>query len=243
MAGSKKYIGKLCVYCRKNKATTADHVFPREMFQVTQRNMLPKVPACTECNNEKSKIEHYLLSVLPFGATHSNAKKALSIDTKRRLEKNKKLHNQMHQNKGKIFIVNEENTVEKRLTVKFDGEQLHKFIGYVGLGLNWFYWEKYLPLNYSFISFTPSPTGVELIKELHSLSSSLVINEFIGEDTVKCKGIMDEINNGISVWSIQLMGGITIATDDKGMIFKNSFVTMITGKPRELEKLNINNEA
>lgn len=80
MAGSKKYRGKVCVYCRTNKSSTADHIFPREFFQIDKRADLPKVPACQKCNNEKSKLEHYLAAILPFGATHSDAKKELSID-------------------------------------------------------------------------------------------------------------------------------------------------------------------
>ena len=95
MGSSKKYKDKMCVYCRQKMSTTADHIFPRELFQAEQRNLLPKVPSCTNCNNEKSKLEHYLLTVLPFGATHLNAQKTLSIDVAKRLRKNRKLHEQI----------------------------------------------------------------------------------------------------------------------------------------------------
>lgn len=240
MAKSKKYIGKLCVYCRDAVSTTADHVFPREMFQISQRHMLPKVPSCNECNNKKSQIEHYLLSVLPFGATHQNAKQALSVDVRKRLVKNKKLHNEIREGFGDSYIRVSETTIEKRLRVKFDSEQLHEFISYVGLGLNWHYWEQYLPNNYSFVSFTPSPTGMEFITGLFNLSSNLRVNELLGEDTVRCKGIMSEVDSGISVWGVQLLGGMTVVDEEQGKIFKNSLVAMITGKPDELEKLNLN---
>ena len=109
MGGSKKYKKKLCVYCRNSISATADHVFPREIFQPDQRSMLPKVPSCINCNNEKSILEQYLLSVLPFGATHSNAEKALAVDTKKRLAKNKKLHKKLklelfHQKTEKKYL-------------------------------------------------------------------------------------------------------------------------------------------
>lgn len=85
---SKKYKDKICVYCRESTSTTADHVFPREFFQKHQRSNLPKVPSCKSCSNEKSKLEHYLLSVLPFGATHSYVHQVLSVDVPKRLERN-----------------------------------------------------------------------------------------------------------------------------------------------------------
>jgi hypothetical protein len=74
---SKKYKGKVCVYCGKEPSTTGDHVFAREFFLVKHRDGLPQVPSCDKCNGEKSALEHYLTAVLPFGARHRNASQAL----------------------------------------------------------------------------------------------------------------------------------------------------------------------
>ncbi len=66
--GSKRYRGKRCVYCgRDGAADTGDHVIARGFFLPSERDQLPQVPACNQCNNEKSRIEHHLLTVLPFG--------------------------------------------------------------------------------------------------------------------------------------------------------------------------------
>lgn len=220
-------------------STTADHVFPREFFQKEQRDMLPKVPSCDKCNNEKSQLEHYLLSVLPFGATHQNAHKALSIDVKRRLENNKKLHDKIKKGIGYKQISNGDGNLEKRLTVELDSNILHEFAGFIGRGLIWHHWDRYLPLNCSFKTFTPSPTGMEFISGLFNLSSTLRVDNKLGNNTVRYKGVMSEIDDGLSVWAIQMLGGITVADEHLQHIFSNSFVVMITGSTEILEQLNI----
>jgi hypothetical protein len=70
---SKKYKGKLCVYCASGIATVADHVIAREFFLPARRANLSKVPACHNCNDVKGRLEHYLTAVLGFGARHADA--------------------------------------------------------------------------------------------------------------------------------------------------------------------------
>lgn len=238
MGSSKKYKGKLCAYCRKNISATADHVFPREIFQKYQRDGLPKVPSCIECNNRKSKLEHYLLSVLPFGATHANAHQALSVDVARRLNKNRKLHTKIREEFGYKFLPTKEGGLEKRLALSLDYDILHEFIGFVGRGLIYYHWEKYLPLECTYKVFTPSPTGLEFLNGLFDLSSNYRVNTQLGADTVRYKGVLSEIDEGMSVWAIQLLGGITVADDMARHVFSNSFVVMITGTEQMIEGIN-----
>ena len=54
---SKKFKGKLCVYCGTGESETADHVVAREFFPETHRDGLPKVPACKACNAAKAALE------------------------------------------------------------------------------------------------------------------------------------------------------------------------------------------
>ena len=238
MGSSKKYKEKLCAYCRKDKSVTADHVFPREIFQTHQRVGLPKVPSCTKCNNKKSKLEHYLLSVLPFGATHANAYKALSVDVVKRLKKNQKLHRKIRREQSYKLIPTPDGGVENRLTLTFDHEILHEFIGFVGRGLTLYHWGKYLPLNCSYKVFTPSPTGLKFLDSLFNLSTNLRVNSQLGDDTIRYKGVLSEIDEGMSVWAIQLLGGITISDQTKRHVFSNSFVAVITGTDQMLESMN-----
>lgn len=76
---SKKYKGKICVYCVEAESTSTDHVFARKFFLETDRAGLPQVPSCDPCNRAKATLEHYLASVLPFGARHSGARDNLEL--------------------------------------------------------------------------------------------------------------------------------------------------------------------
>jgi hypothetical protein len=86
---SKRFKGLLCAYCSQRPAVTGDHLFAREFFLKTQRANLPQVPTCDRCNGEKSKLEHYLTAVLPFGGRHPDALTNLSQMVEPRLAKNK----------------------------------------------------------------------------------------------------------------------------------------------------------
>src|SRR3990167_5183701 len=100
---SKKYKGKTCVYCQERPSIRqGDHVFSRELFLESERANLIKVPACDECNNDKSKHEHYLTSLLPFGGLHVDAKEHLSTMVPPRLEKNQKLKREL--NAGMMYV-------------------------------------------------------------------------------------------------------------------------------------------
>ena len=129
--------------------------------------------------------------------------------------------------------------LEGRLNVKFDSNVLHEFIGFIGLGLMWHHWQKYLPLNCSFKTFTPSPHGIEYISSLFNSSSNLRVDVQLGGDTVRYKGVMSEVDEGVSIWAIQLLGGITISDENHRHIFNNSFVAMITGSSETLGNLEI----
>jgi glutaredoxin len=237
LGGSKKFKGKLCVYCRRNESTTADHVFPRELFQIEQRDQLPKVPSCVECNNEKSKLEHYLSAVLPFGATHSNSEKALSVDAAKRLEKNQKLHKELKRRFGYRQVPSEHGGTEERLVVELNYEALHDFVGFIGRALMWHHWGTYLPSEFRFIVFTPSSSGIEYISRLFEMSSDYRVDVKLGGDTVRYKGVMSEVDEGLSIWAIQLLGGMTVSDKSLGYVFKNSFVAMVTGPSKAIENL------
>lgn len=217
-------------------STTADHVFPREIFQVEQRAMLPKVPACEQCNNKKSHLEHYLLTVLPFGATHSNAEKALSTDVRKRLKKNLKLHRKIKKDHGYTYISTPGNILERRMFLKYDNDILHKFVGYIGCGLTWFHWDKYLPVDCALNIFIPSPKGLEFLNHVFFLKTNYRVDTQLGDGIVRYKGVMSEIDDGFTIWAVQLFGGITISDQDQKHTFTNSFVAMMTGKQEIIEK-------
>src|SRR6188508_2078331 len=55
-----------CAYCGTIGPVTDDHVIPRGMFGRPLPSYLPVVPACKDCNNDKSYFDDYLRTVLVY---------------------------------------------------------------------------------------------------------------------------------------------------------------------------------
>src|SRR5208282_1851020 len=91
----RKFSGEVCVYCNDAESESPDHAIGRGFFLEEQRSNLPKVPACERCNNRKSKLEHYLMTVLPFGAKTADAGAILTKLVQPRLAKNAKLNRKL----------------------------------------------------------------------------------------------------------------------------------------------------
>jgi hypothetical protein len=120
---SKKYKGKICVYCQERPSIRqGDHVFSRELFLESERANLIKVPVCDKCNNDKSKYEHYLTSLLPFGGLHVDAKEHMSTLVPQRLERNQKLKRDLGAGMGYVTRADENGNEIRVLTVPFSGE-------------------------------------------------------------------------------------------------------------------------
>jgi hypothetical protein len=90
-----KFGGEICVYCNIAPAESKDHVVGRKFFLEERRGNLPQVPSCKRCNNRKSELEAYLMTVLPFGAKNVDAVKILTKLVPPRLEKNAKLEQKL----------------------------------------------------------------------------------------------------------------------------------------------------
>jgi len=57
---------KMCTYCNMRRATTVDHVPPKNMFPSPRPVNLITVPACDGCNNKYAKDEEYFIASVMF---------------------------------------------------------------------------------------------------------------------------------------------------------------------------------
>ena len=130
----KKYKGKLCAYCGVRESTGPDHVLGRGFCTEEHRGNLPQVPACDQCNARKSQLEHYLMTVLPFGGRHRDSRITLQTLVPKRLEKNAKLHRELEIGYIGDKLPLRENTIEP----------LFQFIA---KGLVWHHWGVILTLQ------------------------------------------------------------------------------------------------
>jgi hypothetical protein len=162
---SKKFKGQRCAYCSLHEAVTGDHIFAREFFLPSARADLPQAPACLECNNEKSKLEHYLTAVLTFGGRHADASENLASMVRKRLEKNSKLHSNLMAGQRIVSVSEKETKPEETIAIPFDGAKLEQLFSMITRGLVWYHWGIYLEHGYEVQTQTVTPYGLEQMKK------------------------------------------------------------------------------
>lgn len=230
---SKKYKGKTCVYCQvRPSIRQGDHVFSRELFLECERANLVKVPACDECNNDKSKFEHYLTALLPFGGLHADAKEHLSTLVPPRLERNLKRKRELG-SEMKYVTKSDENGIESRvLTIPFEGDNYTELFKFIVKALSWFHWGTYIRPDS--VVFTSALTGFgeEMFKQhLFSLNAKNTVDQTLGNDSVKYYGMQAVDNDQISIWRFEVFNGIVVSNSEEEGFHKSTCIGVISGPP------------
>ncbi len=231
---SKKYKGKICVYCQKRPSIRqGDHVFSRELFLESERANLIKVPACDECNNDKSKHEHYLTSLLPFGGLHADAKEHLSTLVPPRLEQNQKLKRELAAGIEYVTRADENGNESRDLTVPFNGEIYTGLFEFIVKALSWFHWRTYIDKNSIVLTTALTKFGEEIFQQhLFSLRPKNILDETIGEDTVKYYGMQAVDNDQITIWKFEVFNGLVVSSREDGGFHKSTCIGAISGPPQ-----------
>jgi hypothetical protein len=142
---SKKYIGKTCAYCtREGVSEIPDHVVAREFFLVRDRGNLPIIPACAKCYADKSKLEHYALSIIPLGNRHVDAKEYSAANIKRRLRKNPALRNKLFVEPTGIWERHPNGLLVPTASVAFGQEKFRGLFALIVRGLFAHHWGEVL---------------------------------------------------------------------------------------------------
>jgi hypothetical protein len=178
---SKKFKGKPCVYCQERPSIKqGDHVFSRELFLESERANLIKVPSCDECNNEKSKFEHYLTVLLPFGGRHTDAKDNLSTLVSPRLDKNLKLKRELEAGMKYVWSKDQNGGLIRNLTVPIDIDRFTGLFKYLVKALSWHHWDTYIRKDSVVFTTALTKFGVEMFHQhLFSLRAKNPVNEVI----------------------------------------------------------------
>jgi hypothetical protein len=206
----KKHKGKPCAYCFERLSETADHVFAREFFLPGARANLPQVPACSLCNGQKSALEHYLTSVLPFAGRHEGALPNLKNMVPQRLAKNAKLHRTLRDNWGRIWA--EEGGIHIRVsTLPLDPTKLQQLFALIVRGLVCFHFGTYLRREDEIPVFFLARAGETYFDRLFSLDVAARVNADLGHGTFCYEGAQDVDCPQITVWRFQIYGGVKFA--------------------------------
>jgi hypothetical protein len=208
---SKKYRGKTCVYCAAaGSSETADHVVCREFFPVSARDNLPKVPACSKCNGEKSYLEHYLTTVMPFGGTQKSAEEMLKEQVSRRLDRNEKLRAKLSMGFSYRFASKNGGPWQRQLAISFDGDKLNRLFGYMLRGLAFHHWGLVFnedhAVSASFVSEIVRP-----LLEKSLAQEGVRVAGRLGDGVFVYEGLQAHGDPYITIWRMSLYGAEVMA--------------------------------
>lgn len=210
---SKRFKGKTCVYCGiPGTAQTGDHVFAREFFSKDRRADLPKVPACEPCNRQKSELEHYLTTVLPFASQHSEASELFVSKTPERLARNVKLHRELAAGQGRVMI-RERGASSSRMTIPFEGEKLAALFRMVLRGLVAHHWNVLVPQDHFVGAGFLAKTGDTFMRHLFLMNTNQQIRRTLGDGLVLYEGVQAIDDPAFTIWRFQLYGGTLVVGD------------------------------
>jgi hypothetical protein len=229
--GSKRFRGQKCVYCSERPAVAGDHVFAREFFVINARDNLPQVPVCDGCNNEKSRLEHYLTAILPFGGQHADARQNLVSHVPARLAKNLRLHQELHAGRGYIWR-QEPQVPRAAMTLPVEQGKICALFGYVARGLAWFHWSVYLEAHHVSKALLLSRFGCEYFSRVFGMNAARRVQNSLGNGTIEYVGVQGVDMPQLTLWRIRFYGGIEFAGDPDAPDEIATEIAAITGTRR-----------
>lgn len=228
---SKKFKNQICAYCAvPNLSETADHVFAREFLITSERNDLPKVPACKKCNNDKSKLEHYLSAVIPFGAQRKNDE-SIWQKVKSRLDKNIKLFRAISAG-IEYKIIPGDGFDFPRMIIPFDGEKYIQLFEFITKGLLVYHWNLHLTGENDLIVITATKEGEAIFDQIHSGNANQRVRGNIGNETFLYEVAQAKDNPNITICKFIVLGGVQLSEGGENI---TSVTYAITG-PQDLIK-------
>ena len=227
----KRFKGKLCVYCSRRLAVTGDHVFAREFFLPEVRDNLPQVPTCDPCNNEKSKLEHYLTALLPFGGRHAHAHENLESMVPGRLAKNLRLARELNAGRGRIWYM-EDRVFRLSMTVPIDAKRACELFAQIGRGLAWYHWGTYLQPEQTCQALFLSKFGREYFSRIFTMNAANRVEQDLGKATVNYSGVQAVGTPQLTLWRMRFYGGISLSGDPQAPNEVSTEIAAITGPKR-----------
>lgn len=225
----KKYKGKICVYCAQATSTSADHVFAREFFLSSERTDLPQVPACDACNRHKALLEHYLTAVLPFGGRHSTAQRNLAELVPKRLARNRKLQQEISAGMRRMWIEKNGRLIPGG-ALPLDGGRLKELLSLEARGLLWYHWNTLLRVDDVVKVHALTGFGEAFFEHALGMRSASRVTATLADGVIIYEGVQAVDPPQLSVWKIQLYGGMTVGDGASPQTFA-TFFGVITGPP------------
>lgn len=215
---SKAFKSGLCAYCCAAEATTADHVIARGFFPEDLRANLPKVGACRECNSRKSRLEHTLTALMPFGARHGRASDAL-LAVERKLSKNQRLHRLLASGLRYMFRSINGSPWAPEMTVPFDGQDLELLGEYIVKGLARHHWDLEIGSDTFVRASFLRAEGAAAFDRFFAGQARGRVSCDLGQGVFRYEGIQSIDAPALTLWKMSIygaeLGGDTAATGQR----------------------------
>jgi len=238
---SKRFKGKLCVYCSQRPGVSGDHIFAREFFLPQARGNLPQVPACDRCNNEKSKLEHYLTALLPFGARHQDAHENLTSQVHGRLAKNQRLARELNAGRGRIWHI-EDKIFQPMMTLPIDPQRACELFAQIGRGLAWHHWGTYLQPSHISKAMFLTKFGRTFFARIFTMNAASRVQQALGKATVSYSGVRAINTPQLTLWRIQFYGGMVLSGDPQVPNADSTEIGVVTGPKRIVSLLTMRSQ-
>jgi hypothetical protein len=217
---SKKYKGKICVYCASRESTAPDHVIAREFFPESQRANLPKVPSCDVCNGKKATLEHYATTLFPFGSLHQSAKNMLKDTAPKRLARNLKLKRELQGKMDRIWLKSSSGLILPTMTLPIKGEKLIQLFSMIIRGLYWHNWNSIIPSDYFVEIYSLNLRGLIFFQDnLLSKAPANLRGEIFSDGVFQYRCTRGDEDPYISVWEMSFYNGIMMTGGSNEPLF------------------------
>jgi hypothetical protein len=177
-----------------------------------KRGNLPKVPACDRCNNEKSKLEHYLTAVLPFGGKHNDSVANLRSMVPGRLAKNLRLQRELAAGYAPAVLQESSAHAVPALTIPFDGSILEQLFHFITRALAFHHWDVQIDAHHDARVVTLTQTGQEAFALFLNMGAKRRVEATLGKGTFSYQGMQGDVPE-LTVWRFSIYGGLTLAGD------------------------------
>ena len=187
------------------------------------------VPACEECNTEKSKLETYALAILPLGSRHQDSLSYVEKNMSRRLGQNPTLNRQIAEGTTKVWE-KQGDLLLPTSAIPVDDERIDKLMATIvrGLFMHEFGFALHKNWDVRVTMFRPD-VEANMIGQAKGLLglNPIFVTRNLGRGTFIYEGGNSSIFRNLSVWQFTLFGGLMLADDELAL---SRFAALTTRK-------------
>ncbi len=232
---AKSFNGRACAYCGSTaKPTIAEHVVARKFFAIRDRDRLPKVAGCEECNTRKSELERYALTVLPFGSRLETAASYLEDHMPGRLKGNQHTHREINRTAERMWEVRGDGLTLPTMGFSIDTDQLRQLFNFIITGLFAYEFRTILPPRWfadTQIIDTDGEIRLGLNMGRFMGASPITVHRNLGQGTFPYHVTRSSVMTHFSIWQFYVFGGAALTGDPNNPGKSFSKFTCVT-RPR-----------